>query len=74
MSSIVEAFEAIISKWKTCWEEMVPGTTAGVRLHLPELVGVVCPSLLSSSWAVKRQAAASIATITETMGKTVSPG
>ncbi len=44
----------------------------GVRLHLPELVGVVCPSLLSSSWSVKRQAASAIATITETMGEKVS--
>lgn len=57
-----------MSKWKETWEEMVPGTLAGVRLHLPELVEMVCPALQGQSWAVKRQGAAAIATITETLG------
>lgn len=61
--------KAAVSKWEETWEEMVPGTLAGVKLHLPELVEVVCPALLSQSWAVKGQGAAAIATITETMGE-----
>ena len=58
-----------MSKWKDTWEELVPGTQAGVRLHLTELMDVVCPSLGSQSWSIKRQAAAAVATITETLGK-----
>ncbi len=47
----------------------MPGTSAGVRVHLAELVDIVCPALQSRSWPVKAQAAAAIATITENMGK-----
>ena len=67
--SLEEAFEALVSKWKEAWEEVVPGTAAGVRVHLAELVDVVCPALQSRSWPVKAQAAAAIATITKNMGE-----
>lgn len=53
---------------------MVPGTHAGVRLHLPELVEEVCPALSSQSWAIKRQGAAAVATITETLGERAEVG
>ena len=65
----MESFEASLSKWKDTWEEMVPGTRAGVRLYLSELVEMVSPALQSQSWRVKAQGAAAIATITENMGK-----
>lgn len=58
-----------MSKWKETWEEMVPGTQAGVRLHLAELVEMARTSLSSQSWSVKRQGAAAVATITETLGE-----
>ena len=66
-----ESLEVVTSKWKETWDEIVPGTQAGVRLHLPELVGVVCPALQSQSWLVKAQGAAAIATITENMSESL---
>ena len=50
----------------------MPSTLTGVKVHLTELVGVVCPALQSRSWPVKAQAASAIATITHNMGKGVA--
>lgn len=61
--------EADIKLWKETWSELVPSTEAGIRLHLPELVAMVCPALEAQSWAIKAQAASAIATITEKMSK-----
>ena len=47
----------------------MPSTEAGIRLHLPELVDVVCPALEAQSWAIKAQGASAIATVTEKLSK-----
>ena len=61
--------EADIKLWKETWNELVPSTEAGIRLHLPELVDMVCPALEAQSWAIKAQGASAIATITEKMSE-----
>ena len=61
--------EADIRLWKETWDELVPSTEAGIRLHLSELVAAVCPALESQSWAIKAQGASAIATVTEKMSE-----
>lgn len=61
--------EADIKLWKETWNELVPSMEAGIRLHLPELMDVVCPALEAQAWAIKAQGASAIATITEKMSK-----
>ena len=41
------------------------GTSTAVRLYIKEILEIVCPSLSSQSWDVKKQAAKAIATIAE---------
>ena len=61
--------EADIKLWKETWNELVPSTESGIRLHLPEFVAMVCPALEAQSWDIKAQGASAIATITEKMSK-----
>ena len=68
-TAAIERFEAVVAKWKATWEELVPSTSAAVKLNLQELVEMVCFALQSQSWAVKKQGAAAIATIADTMGQ-----
>ena len=63
--------EADIKQWRETWDELVPSTEAGIRLHLSEIVGMACPALEAQSWAIKAQGASAIATVTEKMSKTV---
>lgn len=44
------------------------GTSTGVRLYQREILDLICLSLSSQSWDVKRQAARALATLAETMG------
>ena len=47
----------------------MPSTHAGVKMYLADLLGVACSALQAQLWRVKALGAASMATITETMGK-----
>ena len=59
---------ATVKLWEETWAELVPGTQAGVRLYLPELLGVACSALQAQLWRIKAQGASALATITENMG------
>lgn len=62
--------EADIKLWKETWNDLIPSTEAGIRLHLSELVDVVCPALeVAQSWAIRAQGASAIATIVEKLSK-----
>ena len=54
--------------WEETWIEVVPGEAAGVRVYLPELVGVASHALQSQLWPIKAQGAAALATVAEKMG------
>lgn len=49
------------------------GTGTAVKLYLKDLVEAVCPLLAAQSWAIKRQAAAAIATLAKNAGTTKMP-
>ena len=45
-----------------------PGTEAGIRLYLSEIVSLVSKCLESQSWSVKSQAARAMATVAKKLG------
>nr|XP_032808549.1 proteasome adapter and scaffold protein ECM29 [Petromyzon marinus] len=49
--------------WTDVWQDSVPGSSGGVRLYLPELVGVCRVALHSPSWQLKAQGAAALAAV-----------
>ncbi|XP_068677297.1 proteasome adapter and scaffold protein ECM29-like isoform X3 [Montipora foliosa] len=53
------------SIWEEIWLENTPGTEAGIRLYLEEIVNITCPALTSQSWTTKAQASVTISTIAE---------
>ncbi|KAM9329749.1 proteasome adapter and scaffold protein ECM29 [Gastrophryne carolinensis] len=50
--------------WREVWQENVPGSiSGGIRLYMKELIDITQTALQSSSWKMKAQGAATIASI-----------
>ncbi|XP_044163962.1 proteasome adapter and scaffold protein ECM29-like isoform X2 [Acropora millepora] len=60
------------SIWDEIWLENTPGTEAGIRLYLEEIVSITCNALTSKSWTTKAQAAATISIIAKKLGSSLS--
>ncbi|XP_020604939.1 proteasome-associated protein ECM29 homolog [Orbicella faveolata] len=60
------------SLWEEIWLENTPGTEAGIRLYLDEIVSITCPALTSQSWTTKAQAAVTISAIAQKLGSSLS--
>lgn len=60
------------SLWEEIWLENTPGTEAGIRLYLDEIVSITCPALTSHSWTTKAQAAVTISAIAQKLGSSLS--
>lgn len=58
--------------WEEIWQDNTPGTEAGLRLHLKEIMAVCEQGALSSNWAMKSQAGRALATLAEKVGKTLT--
>lgn len=41
--------------WEEVWNEITPGTEAGIRQHLVEIVALLDKALESPSWNMKAQ-------------------
>lgn len=60
------------SLWEEIWLENTPGTEAGIRLYLDEIVSITWPALTSQSWTMKAQAAVTISAIAQKLGSSLS--
>ena len=45
------------------------GTSSGIKLHIDEIFDIVASALLNQSWKLKAQAAKSIETIADSLGR-----
>ncbi|GFO03251.1 proteasome-associated protein ecm29-like protein [Plakobranchus ocellatus] len=61
------------SDWEDVWNEITPGTEAGIRLYLPEIVDLASSCLQSQLWSVKAQSARAIATVADKLGSQLGP-
>ena len=43
------------SVWTEIWNDNTPGTEAGIKIYLPELVKITQTALTSQSWLIKAQ-------------------
>ncbi|XP_058950151.2 proteasome adapter and scaffold protein ECM29 isoform X1 [Pocillopora verrucosa] len=59
------------SLWEEIWLENTPGTEAGIRLYLDEIVSITCPALTSQSWATRAQAAVTISAVAQKLGSSL---
>ncbi|KAH9523696.1 hypothetical protein Btru_040672 [Bulinus truncatus] len=55
-------------EWQDVWNEITPGTEAGIRLYLPEIVTLLTSSIQSQAWSVKAQAARAMGTVAQKLG------
>uniref|UniRef100_A0A4W3HWV2 Ecm29 proteasome adaptor and scaffold n=1 Tax=Callorhinchus milii TaxID=7868 RepID=A0A4W3HWV2_CALMI len=49
--------------WTEVWQDHVPGSFGGIRLYMPELIGITQKALQSQSWKMKSQGASAMASI-----------
>ena len=60
--------------WEEIWSENTPGTQAGVRLYLDEIIEICELSLQSSNWATKAQAGRALSTVSLKLGSALTDG
>ncbi|BFY99626.1 hypothetical protein BsWGS_02666 [Bradybaena similaris] len=53
------------SEWEDVWNEIAPGTEAGIRLYLAEIITLLSSCLQSQIWSFKVQAAQAMATVAQ---------
>ncbi|KAB7502624.1 Proteasome-associated protein ECM29-like protein [Armadillidium nasatum] len=58
--------------WEEIWTENTPGTEAGVRLYLNEIISICDLALQSSNWATKAQAGKAFSTVSKKLGPTLT--
>lgn len=61
------------SLWEEVWLEITPGTEAGIRLYLTEIVDLLQETLKSQSWSTKVQAARALSTVADKQGSNLGP-
>ncbi|XP_076089191.1 proteasome adapter and scaffold protein ECM29-like isoform X1 [Mytilus galloprovincialis] len=62
-----------MSVWEEIWLEITPGTEAGIRLYLQEIMELLQTSIDSQSWATKAQAADAMSTVAEKLKDKLGP-
>ncbi|XP_060085987.1 proteasome adapter and scaffold protein ECM29-like [Ylistrum balloti] len=65
--------EDSLSIWDEVWLEVTPGTEAGIRLYIQEIVQILRESIESQSWNTKAQAALSMATVASKLQAQLGP-
>ena len=58
--------------WEEVWQDNTPGTEAGVKLYLTEILDVCEISSQSSNWAMKAQTGKALATLASKVGASLS--
>lgn len=65
--------EDSLSIWDEVWLEVTPGTEAGIRLYIQEIVQILRESIESQSWKTKAQAALAMATVASKLQAQLGP-
>ncbi|XP_076235930.1 proteasome adapter and scaffold protein ECM29 isoform X2 [Calliopsis andreniformis] len=65
--------EALVELWTELWNDITPGTEAGIKQNLQPITEILQSSLESSSWNTKVQAANAINTLAQKLGSDIDP-
>ncbi|XP_061192483.1 proteasome adapter and scaffold protein ECM29-like [Saccostrea echinata] len=68
-----EKTEKKMSVWEEVWLDATPGTEAGLRLYLEEIVSLLGDTITSQSWSTKAQAAAAMSSVASTLKDRLGP-
>ena len=63
----------ILEVWEEVWLEGTPGTEAGIRLYLTEIMELLPLALTSQQWPVKAQAARAMGTVATKLAANIQP-
>ena len=63
----------ILEVWDEVWLEGTPGTEAGIRLYLTEIMELLPLALTSQQWPVKAQAARAMGTVATKLAANIQP-
>ncbi|KAL5016584.1 hypothetical protein ScPMuIL_006173 [Solemya velum] len=69
----VSKSDEILSAWEEVWIDSTPGSEAGIKLYLTEIVELSQECLESQSWKTKAQAAAAMSTVASKLGSDLGP-
>ena len=65
--------EHLVDLWTDVWNEITPGTEAGIKQNLEPITEILRLSLESSSWNTKVQAANAVHTLAQKLGNDIDP-
>ncbi|CAK9831680.1 Proteasome adapter and scaffold protein ECM29 [Anthophora retusa] len=65
--------ESMVELWIDLWNEITPGTEAGIKQNVEPITNILRLSLESSSWNAKAQAANAVHTLSEKLGSNIDP-
>ncbi|XP_029040341.2 proteasome adapter and scaffold protein ECM29 isoform X1 [Osmia bicornis bicornis] len=63
--------ENLIDLWTDVWNEITPGTEAGIRQNVESITNILRSSLESASWHTKAQAANAVNTLAQKLGNDI---
>ena len=63
----------MLEVWEEVWLEGTPGTEAGIRLYLTEIMELLPLALTSQQWPVKAQAARAMGTVATKLAANIQP-
>ncbi|XP_043507485.1 proteasome adapter and scaffold protein ECM29 [Frieseomelitta varia] len=63
--------ESMIDLWTELWNEITPGTEAGIKQNIEPITNILRVSLESSSWNTKAQAANAVHTLAQKLGSDI---
>ena len=65
--------EPLAVAWDELWLDIVPGTEAGVRLYLAEIVAYLQRAITSKAWRLKAQAGAAVGSLAPSLRRLAAP-
>ncbi|CAL7951979.1 unnamed protein product [Xylocopa violacea] len=65
--------ETIVDLWTELWNDITPGTEAGIKQNVESITNILRTSLESSSWNTKAQAANAVHTLAQKLGDDIDP-
>ncbi|XP_043596940.1 proteasome adapter and scaffold protein ECM29 isoform X1 [Bombus pyrosoma] len=63
--------ESMMDLWTELWNEITPGTEAGIKQNIEPITNILRTSLESSSWNTKAQAANAVHTLAQKLGNDI---
>lgn len=69
----VSETDYVIQAWEELWLDIVPGTEAGLRLYISDIVPYLQRAITSPSWKLKAQAGSAIGFIANSLKDQLEP-